>query len=141
MLSAAGKRPEPRSGSAAVDQHALRYTGLMEQAEADAAIIFATVPDRAAGDRIARALVEARLAACVQVMPECSSTYVWEGKQTTEAEYPMLIKTTVACASAAVAALVSLHPYDVPEAVVVHANGGHAPYLDWIRASCSKPEA
>ena len=99
------------------------------------AIILTSVPNSESGSRIARALVEGRLAACVKVLAPCTSTYTWQGKRMCESELPVMIATTAAGAEAAVAALIEIHPYEVPEAIILPAAGGSAAYLDWL-AGC-----
>ena len=90
-------------------------------------------------ERIARALVERRVAACVNVVPGVTSFYRWEGEVARDAEWLLVMKTTAARFEALREAVVELHPYDVPEVVELPIERGHAPYLDWIDASVSAP--
>ena len=83
-------------------------------------------------ERIARALVEERLAACVNVVPGVVSIYRWKGKVEQEAELLLVIKTLAPRVEALKARLLELHPYELPEVVVLPIGGGHAPYLAWI---------
>lgn len=87
-------------------------------------------PERAAA--IARELVDGRLAACVQVVGPVASTYRWQGAVETATEHLLLCKTTRDQADALVDALRALHPYDVPEVIVLPIEGGLAAYLTWI---------
>jgi periplasmic divalent cation tolerance protein len=97
----------------------------------DIVVIFCTAaPDAAAA--MAEQLVDRRLVACVSILP-ARSTYRWKGKVCREPEHLMIAKTTKARAEAAVTALRSLHPYEVPEIIVLPVIEGHAPYLDWVR--------
>jgi periplasmic divalent cation tolerance protein len=89
-------------------------------------------PDADTAARIARQLVEERLAACVQAIPGVASTYRWGGVIRTDAEVLLLIKTTRARLDALQARLPALHPHDVPELIVVESSAGLAPYLDWV---------
>jgi periplasmic divalent cation tolerance protein len=95
-------------------------------------LILTTMPDddRAAG--LARTLVEERLAACVNVHGPMMSTYRWQGRVEVEAERQLAIKTTRARRSALEARLRALHPYELPEFVVVDATGSDA-YAGWVR--------
>ena len=83
-------------------------------------------------ERIARALVEERLAACVNVVPGVVSIYRWKGKVEQEAELLLVIKTLAPRVEALKARLLELHPYELPEVVVLPIGGGHAPCLAWI---------
>lgn len=98
-------------------------------------LILSTAPDAATADRLARALVEERLAACVNVLPGVRSTYRWQGAVEQADEVLLVVKTTVPAAASAAARLAELHPYATPEVLVVEPSGGSAAYLDWIRAS------
>ena len=83
-------------------------------------------------DRIARALVERGLAACVNVVPGVVSTYRWKGRVEREGELLLLIKTRAETFEALREALVAVHPYEVPELIAVPIEAGHAPYLQWL---------
>lgn len=98
-------------------------------------VAVATHPDEEGAGRLAAALVEERLAACVQVLPGLRSTYRWEGAVETATEVRLEIKTTGSRVAALRERLVELHPYDVPELVVLEAAGGLPAYLDWVRES------
>jgi periplasmic divalent cation tolerance protein len=98
----------------------------------DALIALCTCPDAAVADRIARTLVEERLAACVNRLPGVESTYRWNGAVSVDEEVLLVIKTSRARYAALEARLVALHPYEVPELIAVPIGAGHAPYLAWI---------
>jgi len=83
-------------------------------------------------ERIARALVEERLAACVNVVPGVVSVYRWKGVVEKEDELLLVIKTIAQQVDALKARLVELHPYELPEVVVIPIAGGHKAYLEWI---------
>lgn len=105
----------------------------MSAEEAAAArLVLATFPDEETAARIARALVTEELAACVNLVPGARSIYRWQGAVEESAEVLGVIKTTPAAAPRLIARLVELHPYDVPEAILVEVAGGHAPYLAWL---------
>ena len=93
-----------------------------------------TAPSRAAAEEIAGALVEERLAACVNVVAGVTSIYRWKGEVAREAEVLMVLKSTRSGIERLRERLVELHPYDVPEVLVLDVQDGHMPYLDWVRA-------
>ncbi|RMH92895.1 divalent-cation tolerance protein CutA [Lysobacter pythonis] len=93
-----------------------------------------TCPDRASAERIATALVEERLAACVNLVPGLLSTYRWQGKIARDDELLLIVKTTAERLDALRTRLVELHPHELPELLAVEASDGLAAYLDWVRA-------
>jgi periplasmic divalent cation tolerance protein len=95
-------------------------------------LILTTMPDDDRAADLARTLVEERLAACVNVHGPMTSTYRWQGRVEVEAERQLAIKTTRANRIALEARLRALHPYEVPEFVVVDATGSDA-YAGWVR--------
>lgn len=99
----------------------------------DCLIVITNLPDRQSADRLARHLVDARLAACANIFPPCHSVYRWEGKVETAEEIPMLLKTTRRNYPALESSLRDAHPYEVPEILAVEADGLPA-YLDWVVA-------
>lgn len=101
-----------------------------------ALVIHCSCPDMATAGRIARALVEERLAACVQVLPEMMSIYSWRGEVQQETEVLLLAKTTRERLDALKARLDELHPYEVPELLALEAVDGLARYLGWIEQEC-----
>jgi periplasmic divalent cation tolerance protein len=95
-----------------------------------------TVPDPDAAARIAHALVEERLAACVNLIPHVRSTYRWHGKVEQTQEALLIIKTmTTVDLEKLKDRLLTLHPYDVPELLLLPVTYGLDKYLDWIAAS------
>ena len=99
-----------------------------------ALIVITHVPDREVALKIAHALIERKLAACVNILAECTSVYRWQGKLETAAEVPLLIKTRAAIYDDVEAAIKSLHPYELPEIVAVPIERGLPDYLEWINA-------
>lgn len=85
--------------------------------------------------RIGRELVSAKLAACVNILPQMQSIYVWEGKVQEEAEAVLIAKTTAARVAELIAKVKSLHSYEVPCIVSLAVEDGDAPFLEWIAAS------
>jgi periplasmic divalent cation tolerance protein len=98
-----------------------------------------TTANRADARRIARALVDRHLAACVQIVGPIESTYRWQGKVETAREWLCLIKTTQARYRELTAAVEALHPYDTPEIIVLPIVAGSRRYLDWLAASVRPP--
>ncbi len=98
-------------------------------------IVLATAPDAGQAARIARELVERRLAACVNVLSGAASVYRWEGAIEESAEVLMIVKTTRARLAELERALLDLHPYDVPEFVALDAAHVEPRYQAWVRAS------
>lgn len=98
----------------------------------DLVVVFSTAPDAQVGRRIARALVERRVAACAQVLPGLHSTYRWKGAVEEADESLLLVKTTRVRLAELEAALRELHPYEVPECVAVEAAHVAAPYRAWV---------
>lgn len=97
--------------------------------------LYATAPDEATARHIGAALVNARLAACVNVLPAVWSVYRWNDAIESGNETSFLVKTTAEQAPAACAEILRLHPYETPcvAALPVDAMGSNAGYLDWIR--------
>jgi len=95
-------------------------------------VVLSTVQGAEDAERIARALVERGLAACVNIVPGVVSIYRWKGNVEQEPELMLVIKTLAERVEALKARLVQLHPYELPEVVVIPIGGGHAPYLAWI---------
>ncbi|MCE3004224.1 MAG: divalent-cation tolerance protein CutA [Xanthomonadaceae bacterium] len=100
----------------------------------DVLLAFCTCPDEATAARIARALVDERLASCVNRLPGVRSTYRWQGAVHDDAEVLLLIKTTRARLPALRERLPALHPYELPELIAVEVAGGLPAYLDWVAA-------
>jgi periplasmic divalent cation tolerance protein len=105
----------------------------------DTLLVLSNLPDRASADRVAQALVERRLAACVNILAPCRSVYRWEGALESAEEHPLLIKTTADRYAALEQALRSLHPYELPEIVAVPLSAGLAGYLQWVETETRPP--
>ncbi len=102
------------------------------------AVVMIAVPSQDEAGAIARALVEKGLAACVQTLP-ITSTYRWEGEVETSGEVLLLVKTRAELFEALEAAVVALHPYEVPEIIAVPADKAHGPYRDWLIDETRQP--
>lgn len=106
----------------------------------DTLLVLSNLPDRAAADRLAQALIERRLAACVNILAPCRSVYRWQGALESAEEYPVLIKTTAERYAAVEEAIRALHPYELPEIVAVPVGAGLPAYLEWVAAE-TRPDA
>ena len=98
----------------------------------DALVVLVTAPGAEEAARIARALVEERLAACGNVVPGLRSIYRWQGAVQEDAEALLILKTTRDRFEALRARVLALHPYEVPEVIALAVEAGSAAYLDWI---------
>lgn len=90
-------------------------------------------------ERIARALVEARLAGCVQILGPMTSVYRWKGKIETAGEWLCLVKSREDLYGAVEGAIRSLHPYETPEIIALPITAGSRDYLDWLAGSLASP--
>lgn len=95
-------------------------------------IVFTTVPDEQQAEKLAREIVEARLAACVQILPRMTSVYVWEGKVQREGEHLLLIKTLAEKYDELEAFIKSKHSYETPEIVAIDAERVSDGYAKWL---------
>jgi periplasmic divalent cation tolerance protein len=100
---------------------------------ADCVIVLVTIPADTEAVPFARGLVEAGVAACVNVLPPMQSIYRWDGQLQTEEERQVLIKTTSAAVPKLWQRVRDLHPYDIPEFIVLPIIDGNEAYLKWIR--------
>jgi len=98
-------------------------------------VVLSTVETAADAERLARVLVEERLAACVNILPGVSSVFRWKGHVELASERLLVIKTRAERFDALCSVLVSQHPYELPEVVALPLADGYVPYLDWLDAS------
>lgn len=101
----------------------------------DKKIVLTTAGSREEAEEIAHALVERRLAACVNLVGPIHSVYRWQGKVETAAEHLLLIKTTAALFDSVAKAIRELHSYELPECVELPIEAGSVEYLRWIEES------
>mgnify|MGYP001250928217 CR=1 FL=1 len=106
---------------------------------AEVLLVLTNCPDEDSAERIARALVENRLAACVNMLAPVQSTYRWQGAVEQAEEVPLLVKCTRERYPALEEAIRQLHPYTVPEIVAVPVVAGFAPYLRWVADETTPP--
>lgn len=109
-------------------------TPVVRQAGAptDTVVVLTTAPDELLAKRIAHVLVEESLAACVQVGPAIVSMYLWQGELEGADEVQLTFKTTADALPALHARLCELHPYEIPEFLVLGVPAGGRTYLDWV---------
>jgi periplasmic divalent cation tolerance protein len=96
-------------------------------------LVYSVFPNRAVAEKIARALLDGKLAACVNIFPPMISLYEWEGKLETSRETAAIIKTRRELAEKIIETARPLHPYSVPCFLVLPVEGGNAAFLDWVR--------
>lgn len=101
--------------------------------EDDVVLMMSSAPDRLLAKKMAHKLIEDKLAACVNLGAPVLSIYEWNGIIEEADEIPMWIKTTVSQQQAVMQMLEALHPYDVPEIIVLPVTNGSARYLQWVR--------
>jgi periplasmic divalent cation tolerance protein len=102
--------------------------------EQDVVVVMTNVPDLLLAKRIAHLLIEEKLAACINIGTPVLSVYGWNDEVDGAEEIPMMIKTTADKQQAMIERLVGLHPYEVPEAIVIPVVDGFTPYLNWVRS-------
>jgi periplasmic divalent cation tolerance protein len=98
-------------------------------------VVLVTTPDEDSASQIGTALVEQRLAACVNIIPAIHSIYRWEGQVTRDRESLMIIKTTAARYEELERKIKELHKYSTPEVIAFPITQGSAEYLKWVTES------
>ncbi len=101
----------------------------------DKRIVLSTAGSEEEARKIANALVERHLAACVNIVPQIESVYRWQGKMESAREWLLLIKTTAEKFAGVRDAIRELHSYDLPECIAINIEEGSAAYLEWIAAN------
>ena len=99
----------------------------------DARIVLTTAGSPQEAEKIARALVEGRLAACVNIVPQIQSVYRWKDKIEQETEWLLIIKTKGNVFESVADAIKELHSYELPECVMLEVSSGSERYLNWMR--------
>jgi periplasmic divalent cation tolerance protein len=99
---------------------------------AETLLVISNLPDRASAETLAKALVQRRAAACVNVLAPCLSTYRWKGAVETAEEHPVFAKTTRDRYELLERVIRELHPYELPEIIAVPVAGGLPAYLQWV---------
>ncbi len=99
-------------------------------------LVYTTFPALGDAKNAGRDLVARGLAACVNIFPQMTSIYVWEGKAEEADEVVMIVKTTEQRRTAVLDEIQRLHPYDVPARMVIPVTGGGEDFLNWIGSQC-----
>lgn len=97
-------------------------------------VTFCTCPDKITAEKIARALVEKQLAACVNILPNLTSIYTWQGQIETADEHLLIIKAPAQAYPAIEKSIQQLHPYELPEIIALSIAQGLPGYLNWIHS-------
>jgi len=95
-------------------------------------LVITNLPDQASALALAQKLIDARLAACVNILAECTSVYRWQGKTETGSEVPVFIKTLAQHYLRVEQAIKAAHPYELPEIIAVPIGNGLPAYMQWI---------
>ena len=101
----------------------------------DKKIVLTTCGSAEEAQRIAHELVDRRLAACVNIVPQIASVYRWQGKVETATEWLLVIKSTAPAFESLRETIQELHSYELPECIAIPIEAGGSAYLDWIAAS------
>jgi len=102
-------------------------------------LIITNCPNETTANAIALAVVEARLAACANILPRVQSIYHWQGVVESAAEVPLWMKSTAAAYPALEAKIRELHPYEIPEIIALPVTRALPAYLNWVAAETIKP--
>ena len=102
-------------------------------------IALVTAPDLKTARRLARAALQAKLIACANLIPKVESHYTWQGKIERGSEVLLILKTTAKCVKNLEKLIMSRHPYDTPEFIILDLRGGNKRYLRWLETGC-KPK-
>lgn len=95
-------------------------------------LVLTNLPDAASAQTLARNIIEARAAACVNQLAPCTSTYRWQDNVETASEVPLLIKTTQDAYPRLETLIRAAHPYELPEIIAVPISAGLPAYLGWV---------
>ena len=104
----------------------------------EAIVVFITAANSEEAARLADMLVERRLAACVQILPEMESVYRWQGKIERQKEVLLIAKTTKSRFEELEREVRAIHSYETPEILALSLAAGSPPYLDWLNSSVSR---
>lgn len=107
----------------------------IQKSKNPAVIALVTAPDLKVARKLAKIILQSRLAACANLVPKIESHYWWQGKLQHSAEVLMILKTTAPRIRALEKCVLENHPYDTPEFIVLPIAAGNKKYLDWISDS------
>lgn len=107
----------------------------------EALLVLTNLPDTASAEALAARLVASGVAACVNQLAPCQSTYAWQGRVEQAAEIPLLIKTSAARYADVQALILEMHPYELPEVIAIPLTTGLPAYLDWVRQETDKDKS
>lgn len=105
--------------------------------EASLVVVLVTAPSREVAEHITRTMVDERLAACGNIVPGVTSIYRWGGAVQKDEELLIVFKATQQIAPKLMARVAEIHPYEVPEAIVLPVVAGLPPYVAWVAANAS----
>ncbi len=108
---------------------------MISGAGTEARVVLVTAPEREVAERLVTELVEERLVACGNIVPGVTSVYRWQGAVERAEEVLMILKTRADAVARLVSRVATLHPYEVPEVLVLRVDGGLGGYLAWIQES------
>lgn len=100
-----------------------------------ARVVLVTTPSAAVAESLVRRMVDEGIVACGTVLPTVTSIFRWQGEVEQETESLIVFKTTAAGAERLVRRVPEVHPYEVPEVLVLPVDSGHVPYLEWVEES------
>lgn len=106
----------------------------------DKRIVLTTASSEEEATKIARHLVERRLAACVNIVPRITSIYRWKNKVEEAGEWLLVVKTTAAAFASVREMIAEVHSYEVPECICLNVEDGSPNYLEWIAESVTAAE-
>lgn len=101
-------------------------------------IVYVTTPNDESAKKIAKGIIDKKLAACVNILPNILSIYEWDGKVNEDSEVLLMIKTTTSYVDQLSKFVRENHPYSVAEVISVKIDNGNPPYLDWVTKSVGK---
>ena len=128
----------PLARAATPTKHETNEVGemILMKTAAKYVVVLVTAPDLRTARKLAKAALRARLVACVNLIPKIESHYWWQGRLEISTEVLLILKTTRTRLATLEKVILSRHPYDTPEFVVLPISGGNKRYLDWLTGSC-----
>jgi Uncharacterized protein involved in tolerance to divalent cations len=106
----------------------------------EALVVYITAPNEEEGAKIARVLVEERLAGCVNIVPEIRSIYSWQGKIEDEKEVLLIVKTRLKLFTVLKSKVLKMHSYSVPEIIALPIVDGSEEYIKWLKEVTTQPQ-